>query len=86
MTQQIPLRHTDIPDHERYLGTDAYVAMYQTMELEAYAQKNCVTMPSGKHIEREPKEFKAKPCPPLRKDPTEYKQAFLDVSQAQQHP
>lgn len=28
MSQKIPLRHTDIPDHERYLGTDCYADMY----------------------------------------------------------
>lgn len=73
MTQKIPLRHNDIPTHERYLGTDAYADMFQTMELEAYAQKNCVTFPSGKHIEREQKVFKTKGAPAFRKDPTEYK-------------
>jgi len=57
--------------------------MYQTMELEAYAQKNCVTLPSGKQIIREPKEFKAREAPAYRKDPTEYKQAFEDMTVAQ---
>lgn len=53
------------------------------MELEAYAQKNCVTLPSGKYIEREPKEFKGRQAPEYRNDPTEYKQAFESKSNAQ---
>jgi hypothetical protein len=52
--------------------------MYKTMEIEAFAIKNCVTMPSGKVILREPKEMPAKPPKPLRLDPTEYKQSFQE--------
>jgi len=79
MSQRIPLRDSEVPTHERYLGSDAFVDMYKTMELEAYAQKNLVTFPSGKQIPREPKEFKAKEAPLLRMDPTEYKQAYVDT-------
>lgn len=58
--------------------------MYKTMEIEAYALKNCVTMPSGKVIPREPKEMPAKPAKPLRLDPTEYKQSFKESIAYQQ--
>ena len=53
MSQKIAIRQLDLPTHERYLGSDAYTEMFKTLELEAYAQKNCVSLPSGKKIDRE---------------------------------
>jgi hypothetical protein len=48
------------------------------MEIAAFSQKLCVSLPSGKFIEREPKGalIPAKSPPKYREDPTTYKKAF----------
>lgn len=75
MAQKFEIRRTELPEHERYLGTDCYVDMYKTLELEAYAAKNCVTLPKTKFIARPEKgsELPPKAIFVYRKDPTEYK-------------
>ena len=89
MSQKIAIRGTEIPEHERYPGSDCYVDMFKTMEIAAFSQKLCVSLPSGKFIEREPKgaPIKAKSPSNYREDPTTYKKAFLDQTNADvQHP
>ena len=103
MSQKIAIRGTEIPEHERYPGSDCYVDMFKTMEIAAFSQKLCVSLPSGKFIEREPKgapikanslfgylnyfENGFKSPPNYREDPTTYKKAFLDQTNADvQHP
>jgi hypothetical protein len=50
MAQKFEIRQAGIPEHERYLGTDCYVDLFKTLEIEAYAAKNCVTLPKTKYI------------------------------------
>jgi hypothetical protein len=66
--------------HERYLGSDCYTDLYKTLELEAYAQKNCLTLPKTKFIERPPKgsDLPPKAIFKYRKDKTEYKELFVE--------
>jgi hypothetical protein len=80
MAQKFEIRRTEVPEHERYLGTDCYVDMFKTLELEAHAVKNCVTLPKTKYIARPEKgsELPPKAIFVYRKDPTEYKQVFTE--------
>lgn len=61
--------------------------MFKTLEQEAHCQKTLLTLPQTKHIEREPKgpEIAKKPATvEPRSDPTEYKQAYVQIGDSQQ--
>jgi hypothetical protein len=87
MTQKNSLRQNETQTHERYLGSNAFTDMYKQLEHENFSIRVPVTVPAKKFIHREPKgsEEPTKPPKCTRKDPTEYKEAFGQVTQNLQH-
>ena len=50
MAQKFEIRRTEMPDHERYLGTDCYVDLYKQLEMETFGTKSLLTLPKIKEI------------------------------------